>query len=187
MKFLRSLCCGSSNHTEPTEPAPRRPDDTNKQPEKAAQKAPEKTIENVAEKAPGKAPQKAVEFEPLEAEPPKLPSPPSHFITHLSQNPQTPAIELLKPYLKYELWLRRTFARGKTQLDSLANLTPVYGKQDEELRIRNIDRRSNDKRKYLLCLPDNHVNPDGAPAIAASLDEYKRNFEAFTHCKSAIY
>lgn len=158
MSFLRNLCCGSSSAANPAEPAPR-PAGKQDQPR-----------EKVTD--PGAA---------------KLPRPPSDFITHLAENPETPSTELLKPYLDYELWLRKAFARGETQLDGLANLVPVYDKRDEALKIRNVDRKTNDGDKYLIRLPDSHVKSDGAPATAASLEEYKRNFEAFTHCKSACY
>ena len=190
MNFLRSLCCGSSPEPTPAEPAPAEPaprpvvtqDPVQETPKEATDTAKKKATEAAEEKVTDTANESVTDLEV-----PNLPSPPSHFITDLSQNPNTPTAKLLKPYLKYELWLRKAFARGDTELDGLANLIPVYGKQDEALRIRNIDRQVNDRDKYLMRLPDNYVEPDGAAAIAASLEEYKRNFGAFTHCEFALY
>jgi hypothetical protein len=155
MSFLKVLCCGSSSPSGSTDPAPRRP----------AGQPP-------AEKVP-------------DPEAAKLPTPPAGFTTHLSKHPETSARELLQPYLEYELWLRKAFARGGSGLDGLANLVPLYGSSSPKaaLPIRNIDRSINDEDKYLMHLSESHINEDGSPAIVPSFDEYKRNFEAFTHCK----
>ncbi|KAL6857594.1 hypothetical protein ACO1O0_005035 [Amphichorda felina] len=182
MNFLRSLCCGSSPEPTPAEPTPAEP-----APRPAVTQDPvretakEKVTDTSKEKVTDTAKEKVNVLEV-----PKLSSPPSHFITHISRNPNTPTTKLLKPYLEYELWLRKAFARGDTELDGLANLIPVYGQQDEALRIRNIDRQVNNRDKYLMRLPDGYVEPDGAAAIAASLEDYKRNFGAFTHYWSNI-
>ena len=155
MSFLKAFCCGSSSPPPSTDPAPRRP----------AGQPP-------AEKGP-------------DPEAAKLPTPPADFTAHLSEHPETSARKLLQPYLEYELWLRKAFARGGSGLDGLANLVPLYGSSSPKaaLTIRTIDRNNNDKEKYLMRLPESHVSEDGSPAIVPSFDEYRRNFEAFTHCK----
>ncbi|KFH46191.1 hypothetical protein ACRE_030170 [Hapsidospora chrysogenum ATCC 11550] len=153
MSFLKALCCGSSSPSRSMGPAPRRP---------AGQPPAEKVSDPEAA---------------------KVPTPPAGFTKQLSEHPETSARELLQPYLEYELWLRKAFASGGSGLDGLANLVPLYGSSSPkaELPIRNIDRDINDKGKYLMRLPDSHVNEDGSPAIVPSFDEYRRNFEAFTH------
>jgi hypothetical protein len=112
---------------------------------------------------------------------PTLPTPSSQFLSYLSSHPQTPTRELLQPYLSCETWLRQAFARGDGGIDDLANLVPVYDGHEGLFSIRTIDRQKADKEKYLMPLPDDKREADGALAITASLQEYRRNFEAFTH------
>ncbi|KAF3764592.1 hypothetical protein M406DRAFT_107219 [Cryphonectria parasitica EP155] len=111
-----------------------------------------------------------------------IPTPPaSQFLSHLAEHPQTPTRELVQPYLDYETWLRKAFAGNQPSVDSLAGLVPIYAGHETLFKTRGIDRREADEEKYLMRLPDNVVQADGTSAIATSLDEYRRNFEAFTH------
>ncbi|KAH8806113.1 ankyrin repeat protein [Xylogone sp. PMI_703] len=109
------------------------------------------------------------------------PKPSSQFLSHLSNNPRTSARELLQPYLAYETWLRKAFARGDAGIEGLANLVPVYDGHENSFKIRTIDRETADSEKYLMPLSDDELETGGAPAITTSLEEYQRNFEAFTH------
>jgi hypothetical protein len=87
----------------------------------------------------------------------------------------------VQPYLSYETWLRGAFARRDAGIDSLAGLVPVYDGCQSSFRIRAVDRQTADREKYLMPLPDDKLEADGAPAIAASLEKYRLNFDAFTH------
>ncbi|KAI1271374.1 ankyrin repeat protein [Xylaria sp. FL0933] len=115
-----------------------------------------------------------------------LPTPPAEFLRHLSNHPQTPTRELLRPYLSFEAWLRKAFARGDLEIDGLTNLVPVYNGHEDSFRIRTIDYQTANREKYLMPLPDDKREEDGAPAIMTSLKEYRRNFDAFTHDWSNI-
>ncbi|RYP42706.1 hypothetical protein DL767_000075 [Monosporascus sp. MG133] len=117
----------------------------------------------------------------MAGDPPTTPTPPSQFLSYLSNNRRTPTRELVQPYLSYETWLRRAFARGDAGIAGLAGLVPIYDGHQSKFRIRAIDRLTANKEKYLMLLPDDKLEADRAPAIAASLEEYKKNFEAFTH------
>jgi hypothetical protein len=112
---------------------------------------------------------------------PILPIPSSDFLSRLSEHPKAPTRELLQPYLAYELRLRKAFAGGDAGPGGLANLVPIYDGHESSFNIRTIDRETGDGEKYLMSLPDGKREADGVPAIAASLDEYRKNFEAFTH------
>jgi hypothetical protein len=115
-----------------------------------------------------------------------LPRPSILFIRYLADNPNTPARDLLKPYLKYELWLRGVFAKGAVDPDRLANLVPIYAGHQGSLRLRLSDRSVNDPDKYIMPLLPEQRGVDGAPAIVPSLEEYKRNLSAFSHGKRRV-
>ncbi|GME30087.1 hypothetical protein DL765_002889 [Neofusicoccum parvum] len=114
-------------------------------------------------------------------EPPTLPKPSSQFLSRLSKHPRTPTRELLQPYLSYEAWLRKAFARGDAGIDPFANLVPVYDGHESSFKIRNIDRKTADEKKYLMPLHSYERQTDGEMAITKDLREYKKNFRAFTH------
>lgn len=111
----------------------------------------------------------------------KLPTKPSNFIAHLNHDENTRTGDLLQHYLEYELWLRRAFAQGSSNIDGEVNLVPIFGEKQRQLWMRNLDRRTSDSEGYLMRLPDKNVREEGAPATAESLDDFKNNFDAFTH------
>ncbi|KAL7621369.1 hypothetical protein AAE478_008690 [Parahypoxylon ruwenzoriense] len=113
--------------------------------------------------------------------PPALPTPSSEFLSYLARYPDTPTRELLEPYLSSELWLRKAFKRDDTSLDGLANLVSIYNGHEDAFKIRTIDYQTADKSKYILSLSNKQRGVNGELAIAPSLDEYKNNFDAFTH------
>lgn len=154
MRFFRTLCCGAGrSHPDP---APRPADSIGERP-------------HVNEKC---------DPNPKTA---NLPTKPSKFIAHLNQHETTRTEHLLQPYLEYELWLRKAFARGTSTIDGMANLVPVYGKQQPAIRIQNLDRRGGDSSQYLMRLPDKSVRTEGSPATAETLNDFRTNFDAFTH------
>ncbi|KAI3316571.1 hypothetical protein HD806DRAFT_552223 [Xylariaceae sp. AK1471] len=108
-------------------------------------------------------------------------TPTSQFLSHLSKHSQTPTHKLVQPYLSYETWLRGAFSRRDAGIASLASLVPIYDGSQSSFKIQAIDRQTADRDKYLMPLPDDKLEADGAPAIAASLEEYRLNFNTFTH------
>ncbi|KAM4060509.1 ankyrin repeat protein [Hirsutella rhossiliensis] len=109
------------------------------------------------------------------------PTPPSQFLAHLFRNPREPTRELVKPYVSYETGLRKAFARGDAGIDGLAGLVPVYNGAEKSFRIRTVDRQPATLSKYIMPLPDDKREANDVPAIAASRDEFMKNFDAFTH------
>ncbi|KAI1356633.1 ankyrin repeat protein [Xylaria sp. FL0043] len=119
-------------------------------------------------------------------EPPPLPIPSSQFISHLSNYPQIATRELLQPYLRYEAWLRKEFARGDAGLDNLANMVSIYDACEAMFTIRTIDRAKADDKKYLMPLSEDLREQEGDLAITTSLKDYQRNFDGFSHDWSNI-
>ncbi|KAK3381190.1 ankyrin repeat protein [Podospora didyma] len=106
---------------------------------------------------------------------------PSQFLSYLSSHEKTPTRELLQPYLSYETSLRKAFANGDADIDSLANMVAAYDGHENLFRIRTIDRETAGPEKYLMPLADSKREANGVPAIAASMKDYQKNFRAFTH------
>ncbi|GIK05037.1 hypothetical protein Aspvir_009136 [Aspergillus viridinutans] len=154
---LRSLLRRRSSHADPTNPESSRP-------------SPEEQKSNPSQ-----------DNTPL-GEPPTTPTSPSQFLKRLGDNPSTPTRQLLQPYLAYELWLRKGFARGHPGVsDGLASLIPIYNGCQNLLTIRNLDREREDQAKYLMLVPEEKREENGVLAIVPSIDEYSKNFDAFTH------
>lgn len=105
------------------------------------------------------------------------------FIRDLAQNPKTPTRDLLHPHLQREAELRRAFARGDSGIQKLANLVPFFTQDGHvhRLQTRTIDRELSRDGKYMMRLPSSKLQPEHQLATVPSLDDYKRNFEAFTH------
>lgn len=113
--------------------------------------------------------------------------PANDFLRELAQNPKKPTRELLRPHLKKEAELRKAFARGDSGLHKLANLVALFTEDDHEqqqLKARNIDRELNQDDKYIMSLPSSKLQSEHQLATVSSLDEYRRNFDAFTHSMS---
>ncbi|KAF4119991.1 Ankyrin repeat [Geosmithia morbida] len=103
--------------------------------------------------------------------------PPSDFISYLSKNPDAQVRELIKPYLEYELELRRAFSQGGTGIDGLANLVQVFDGREDQFLPRASGRNGSDKDKFLMRLPRDKQ----AKVIMDDFTQYERNFSAFTH------
>ncbi|KAL3605279.1 hypothetical protein FPOAC2_00222 [Fusarium poae] len=123
----------------------------------------------------------------LEDEPDKIemPSPPpSQFISHLLENSSMSTQELMKPYLSYERFLRKEFAKVRRldspiPIDHLDNLVPVFA--DPRIHTSRIDRDNKKRRrKYMMKLPSKIVGDHGSLAITPTLEEYRERFDAFT-------
>lgn len=110
-----------------------------------------------------------------------LPAPSASFPSLLSRDKSTATRELVRPYLRYETALRKAFAEGATGIADDANLVPVYNGDEKLFTIRDVDRKKGDSKKYLLPLEDRERESDRELAISPSLDEYTKDFDAFTH------
>lgn len=124
--------------------------------------------------------QKSTKTTMSEYSPTSLHVPSSEFLSHLSKHPEVPTRELLQPYLAYELWLRKAFAKGEIKLDHLVNLVPIYDGSESLFKIRTIDRETSARDKYIMPLKQHEQEVNDAPAIATSFQDYRNNFEAFT-------
>ncbi|KAJ8059751.1 hypothetical protein OCU04_011391 [Sclerotinia nivalis] len=109
------------------------------------------------------------------------PTAPSQFLVHLSKHPDTPTRELLHPYLSYETWLRKVFAKQHTGLDSLVGLVSIYDGHESSFKIRTIDHQAAINDKYIMPLGKCEQELEGDLAIAGSIARFHENFEAFTH------
>lgn len=109
-----------------------------------------------------------------------LPTPPSRFISYLSEHLDALTRDLLQPYISYETQLRKDFMRADAEIDALANLVPIYDDRESQLTIRTIDRQASDSEKYLMPLKDDEQEREGRLAIASSIELYQNNFEGFT-------
>lgn len=89
--------------------------------------------------------------------------------------------DILIPYLEKEYELRKAFAAGDAGIDKLANLVPIYAGHEKNIKTRNVDRELNADDKYIMRLPEAKLQAEHAMAIVPSLEDYKRNFQGFTH------
>jgi len=118
--------------------------------------------------------------------PPTLPVPLAGLVKHIGQHPETPMVELLEPYRKYEAHLRQAFAQEPSSellKDPHANVLPLFTEDTHNIRIRarKLDAESQEeKSKYIMPLPDKIRRPDGSPAIVQSLKDFQRNFNVFS-------
>ena len=110
-----------------------------------------------------------------------LPVPAASFPSLLAKSPDTTTRELVGPYLQYETSLRKAYAAWTDSIAEHANLVPVYDGLEELFTIRDVDRRNTDDEKYLMPLHDSEREKGGSLAITPSLEEYKKDFDAFTH------
>lgn len=117
---------------------------------------------------------------------PSLPVPPADLVRYLAQHPQTPMVELLEPFRKYEAYLREVFAQdpGNELLKNPhVNVLPLFTENtsDIKIRARNLGAESREeKSKYIMPLTDDVRRPDNSPAIVQSLKDFQRNFNVFS-------
>lgn len=120
---------------------------------------------------------------------PSLPLPPQRFIEHVAANPSTPIIELLHPFKQHEDELRKVFAQEPDHsATKQLHVVPVFAghEQHVKIRARNLESESDAlKEKYIMPLKPSERKPNGAPAIAASLQDFRTNFNLFTESSLA--
>lgn len=118
--------------------------------------------------------------------PPTLPVPLTDLVKHIGQHPETPMVELIEPYRKYEAHLREAYAQnpGNALLkDPQVNVLPLFTEDTQHIKVRarSLSTESKeDKSRYIMPLPNEVRRPNGSPAIVPSLKEFQRNFNVFS-------
>jgi hypothetical protein len=118
--------------------------------------------------------------------PPTLPVPLAGLVKHIGQHPDTPMVEMLAPYRKYEAHLRQAFAQdsGNELLkDPHVNVLPLFTEDTHSIKVRarNPETESKEeKAKYIMPLPAAVRRPDGSPATVQSFKDFQRNFNIFS-------
>lgn len=120
---------------------------------------------------------------------PALPVPQHRFIEYVAAHPKTPMSELLQPFKEHEDELRKVFAQQPEHaITKELNLVPVFEghEQDVTIRARDLTAESDSlKEKYIMPLKTSERKPNGALAIADSLQHFKTNFNLFTESSLA--
>ncbi|EKM59033.1 uncharacterized protein PHACADRAFT_205211 [Phanerochaete carnosa HHB-10118-sp] len=110
------------------------------------------------------------------------------FLSRVAQLPPGPGISLedvLKPSLEDEAELRKLFAQDKKNsrlLDPHVGLVNVFDAPEDirKTRARVVANEEDLSAKYVMPLSEDCRRKDGAPAMVASLDEFKKNWAIFT-------
>jgi hypothetical protein len=158
MSFIQKLCCVPSRSGRTATPIP-----------SASQNGADRTETTKEEK-------QRIKPDQMNQEGPSI-------ITELSENRKRPIKDILEPHLQREAELRKAFATGDSTIPKLANLVPLYNGREQELKTRNVDRELNSDDNYIMQLPDEKLRSEQELAIVPTLDDYQRNFRAFTHGK----
>ncbi|KXX77462.1 Ankycorbin [Madurella mycetomatis] len=117
---------------------------------------------------------------------PTLPVSPVDLVKYIAEHPQTPMVELLEPFRKYESHLRQAFAQdpGSELLkDPHVNILPLFTDDTPKIKIRarNLNEETEEeKSKYIMPLAKEVRRLDGSPAIVQSLKDFQRNFNIFS-------
>ncbi|KAI1826431.1 ankyrin repeat protein [Xylaria intraflava] len=117
---------------------------------------------------------------------PKLPVAHNELANYIAQRPNTPLVELLEPYRKFEAKLRELYAqdRDNTILDDpFLNVLPLFTEDTPaiQIRARNPDMETQDQKdKYIMSLPYEKRRRNGSPAVVGSLKEFQYNFNIFS-------
>lgn len=115
---------------------------------------------------------------------PQLPVDHARFIEYVADNQDAPISNLLQPFQHYEAELRKVFAQQPEHAAaSGTSVVPVFAGHENKVKIRarNLEAESEkEKDSYIMPLLPNERKPDGAPAIAQSLQEFKTSFNIFS-------
>ena len=123
--------------------------------------------------------------------PPTLPVPLAGLVNYINQHPETPMVELLEPYRKYEAHLRQAFAQdpdNELLKDPHVNVLPLFTEDtpNPKIRARNLAAESKEESsKYIMPLPPKIRRPDGSPAVVPTFKEFQRNFNIFSESSLA--
>ncbi|KAK4111786.1 hypothetical protein N656DRAFT_122135 [Canariomyces notabilis] len=117
---------------------------------------------------------------------PTLPVPLEGLVNYVAKHPETPMVELMEPFRKYEGHLRQAFAQdpGNELLkDPHVNVLPLFTEDTPNIKIRarNLASESEEERsKYIMPLSKEVRRPHNSPAIVQSLKDFQRNFNVFS-------
>jgi len=117
---------------------------------------------------------------------PPLPVPHHQLVKYIAQHPDTPVMELLAPYRKYESELRSVFAQDRQNAgldDPTINVLPLFTDDTKLITTRARDLASEsqeEKDRYIMPLPDEKRRPHGSPAVVSDIDEFQKNFSVFS-------
>ncbi|VUC34464.1 unnamed protein product [Clonostachys rosea] len=122
---------------------------------------------------------------------PELPAPHSELAKYISEHPEEPIVEILKPYREYEAQLRTVYAQDRQNPilnDPQLNVLPLFTEDTKLIttRARDLTKEPEDeKSKYIMPLPDNKRRPHGSPATVASHSKFQKNFNLFSESSLA--
>ncbi|CAG8176675.1 unnamed protein product [Penicillium olsonii] len=125
---------------------------------------------------------------------PAIPVSHNAFFSYVRAQPNTPMVDLVRPYIEFDAVMRKKFAQepsSSTVQENLVNVTPIYdenGCNDLRIRARDLEAETlEQKERYLLPLSEKDRKPNGSPAIVPTLKEFRNNFALFTEgCLSEI-
>ncbi|KAK7757760.1 hypothetical protein SLS62_000138 [Diatrype stigma] len=122
---------------------------------------------------------------------PKLPAAHDELVSYIAKHPETPMVQLLEPYRKFEAQLRELYAQeGSNPVlnDPHINVLPLFTKDTPDIKTRARDLENEtqkEKDEYIMALPSEKRRPNGSPAVVTSLKEFKRNFSVFSELSLA--
>ena len=117
---------------------------------------------------------------------PHLPAPLSKLASYIVGHPHEPVAKVIAPYRELEAQLRQLYAQEphhELLKDPHVNVLPLFTEVTPGLRVQARDLASEsevEKSRYIMPLPDYVRRPDGSPATAKSLAEFRRNFNVFS-------
>lgn len=117
---------------------------------------------------------------------PQLPVPHEELVEYIAKHPDTPMIDLLKPYRQYEAQLRQAYAQhpdNEALENERLNVLPLFTADTPDIRVRARDlavEPQNEKDRYIMTLPEGQRRPNGSPAVVQSLKEFQNNFNVFS-------
>jgi hypothetical protein len=117
---------------------------------------------------------------------PTLPVPLEGLVNYVAKHPETPMVDLMEPFRKYEGHLRQAFAQdpGSELLkDPHVNVLPLFTEDTPNIKIRarNLASESEEEQsKYIMPLSKEVRRPHNSPAIVQSLKDFQRNFNVFS-------
>lgn len=117
---------------------------------------------------------------------PKLPAAHDELVKHIARHPETPIVELMEPYRKFEAQLREMYAQERDNLvldDPYVNVLPLFTEDTSDIKTRARDLENEtqeEKDRYIMALPSEKRRPHGSPAVVSSLKEFKHNFSVFS-------
>ncbi|KAI4103740.1 MAG: hypothetical protein L6R37_003668 [Teloschistes peruensis] len=120
---------------------------------------------------------------------PKLPIPHSNFLRFINGKNSDEVSQSVAPYNEYEARLREGFAQHRDHQslqDPHVNAVPVFNRDEDVLRIckRDVDAKTHHE-KYIVPLSAKNRKSAGAPAIVASVQDFKKNFNLFSESSLA--